>query len=613
MEKQNANVLYNGRFIGTVSKPEKFVEEVRSLRRSGKLPTELNICYIEEDNEVHIFTDDSRLRRPLIVVKNGKPLLTKKHIDQIISGKLTWDDLVKQGIIEYLDAAEEENAYVAIYPEDLTEEHTHLELAPYVFLDIITGCIPYLEHMSFARITIGISKSKRALSYNYSNIYYRTESEMHLLYYTQRPFAKSKFEKFGGTERRPHGFNAVVAILPYDGYNIEDAIIMNRASIERGLFRSVLFKTYQTEQNMYPGGIKDEITIPSELVQGYRGKERYRYLDDDGVIRLEVPVDEYDVLVGKTSPPRFLQDLLSIRSISELKRDASLVVKAEESGIVDSVFLIFKDGGLKKYKVRIRREMIPEIGDKFSTGHGQKGVIGFIAAPEDIPFSNKGIVPDIIFNPHSIPSRMTVSYLLEMFTGKAAALEMKPYDVTPFELKPEEKRKMIEDMRKILAKHGFSRMGTETFYDGITGEKLQMEVFTGVIYYQKLCQMVATKIQSRSRGPIQVLTRQPTEGRAKEGGIKFGEMEKAALVAYGAASTLIDRFLECSDAYEMWVGEKSGIVCTYDPKKKAYVCPIEGDKPVKVRVPYVFKLLIDELIAIGILPRIKTSEEGEEE
>jgi DNA-directed RNA polymerase subunit B len=609
-----ADVIYNGKYIGKVDDPWKFVEEVRRLRRAGKLPSELNIAYIEETNEVHIYTDDSRLRRPLIVVKNGKPLLTKKHIEQLLEGKLTWDDLVKQGIIEYLDPAEEENAYIALYPDELTPEHTHLELVPYAFLALFTGNIPFLEHLPFQRITIAISKSKRALGYTFANWFYRTDTELHLQYYVQSPLAITKFQKLSGLDKRPYGFNVVVALLPYEGYNMEDAIVFNRASIDRGLFRSVWIRTYKIEQNLYPGGTKDEFGIPRPEVQGYRGEEKYHAIDEDGLARPEEYVKEYDVLVGRISPPRFLQELIPTRTLAEFRRDSSLTVRPEEEGIVDSVFVIYKEAGLKKIKVRVRREMIPEIGDKFNTWHGQKGVIGLIAPPEDLPFSaDSGIVPDVIFDPHSIPSRMTVSYLLEMIAGKAAALKGQPIDLTPFKYKEEDKEKMYQYIKKILAHYGFKPNGTETFYDGITGEKYKMEVYTGVVYYQKLSYMAATKYQARARGPVQVLTKQPTEGKSKEGGIKFGEMEKDALIGYGAAAALIDRYLENSDAYEIWVDKKSGLMCYYDYNTNRVVCPHKDAEPVKVVVPYAFKLLIDELIALGIWPKLKISDIGENE
>ncbi|NPA86174.1 MAG: DNA-directed RNA polymerase subunit B [bacterium] len=607
-----ADVIYNGKYIGKVENPAAFVEEVKKLRRHGKLPLELNIAYIPETNEVHIYTDDSRLRRPLIVVKNGKPLLTKKHLEQLLQGKLTWNDLVRQGVIEYLDACEEENAYIALYPDELTEEHTHLEILPYIFLCLFTGNIPFLEHLPFQRITIAVSKAKRALGYTFSNWFYRVDTELHLQYYVQSPLVTTKYQKISGIDKRPYGFNVVVALLSYEGYNMEDAIVFNKASIERGLFRSVWIRTYKIEQNLYPGGTKDEFGIPDKYVQGYRGEEKYHAIDEDGLARPEEKVREYDVLVGRISPPRFLQELIPTHSLAEFRRDSSLTVRPEEEGIVDSVFIIYKEAGLKKIKVRVRNEMVPEIGDKFNTWHGQKGVIGYIAPQEDLPFSAEtGIVPDLLFDPHSIPSRMTVSYLLEMLTGKAAALKGYPLDATPFRYKEEEKREMYEHIKKILAHYGFKSNGTEVFYDGITGEKLKMEVFTGVVYYQKLSYMAATKYHVRARGPVQVLTKQPTEGKSKEGGIKFGEMEKDALLGYGAAASLVDRYLENSDAYEIWVDKNTGLVCYYDYNQNKVICPSKDAQPVKVVVPYAFKLLLDELIALGIWPRLKVSDIGE--
>ncbi len=590
-----ADIFVNEVFSGTCDNGEAFAQEFRAKRRLGELGSHYNIYYNKDLDFVYIEGTPGRIRRPLIIVKNKSSKLTNEIIAQIKDKTLTYDDLVVQGIIEYVDAMEENDCYVALSEEGITEEHTHVEVSSMIMFGINTGTMPFSEHDEPSRLMRGQKTVKQAVGMYALNYLRRKETDRHLLLYPQRPIVETYVYDLLGFESHPAGQNLVVAVMSYEGYNMDDGLILNQSSIERGLERSVYYKLLSSSELKYPGGMEDRIALPSQDVKGYRLEEDYRLLEADGIVAPGNYVTTSDVIIGKISPPRFVEEIEGFGQMVNMNVDSSLALKEDEYGIVSSVYIVENQAGVREVNVVLRNTREPIVGDKFASRHGQKGIVGATFKQSDMPFSEHGIVPDAIFSPHSIPSRKTVSHVMEVLAGKVGALRGKLVDANPFDGEKE------ADLRKELESYGFNPTGTEVMYDPKTGKKMKAEIYIGSLYYLRLNHQVSSKLQARGTGPVQLLTRQPAEGRMRGGGLKLGEMEKDALLSHGASLLLKERF--SSDQTTALICEGCGYMA--DPFLFNYrsKCPIcNSTKFNEVEVAYAFKLFMNELRSLGVNP-----------
>lgn len=599
------SVYLNGRFVGFHDSGERLAKEIRERRRTGELHYTVNVSCYQKTNEVFINTDGGRPTRPLVVVKSGKSTYTPEMCEQVKSGALHWSNLVARGVIEFLDAEEEENAAVAQNEAGIKENTTHVEVDPMGLLGYASALVPFPEYNMAPRVLMAAQHTKQSLGLYASNFNLRTDTRAHILFYPQKPLVQTRAYAYLEHARRPSGQNFVVAVLSFKGFNMNDAVVMNRSSIERALGRSTFLRTYAAEERRYPGGQRDRLEVPQEFVQGYMGEESYKDLDDDGITNPETVVSGDSVLIGKTSPPRFLKEVSALDVETEKRRESSVTVRSNESGIVDAVILSQTTSGNRFVKVRVRDLCIPEIGDKFASRFGQKGVISLVLRQEDMPFTKDGVVPDLIINPHAIPGRMTAGHLLEMLACKAACASGVLRDGSAFTGEKE------ADFEKILHAAGFRATGQEALYDGSTGLMMTARIFVGPIYYQRLHHLVKLKMHARSRGPVQMLTHQPTEGRAREGGLRLGEMERDCFIGYGSALLLRERMIDSSDKTVELVCQVCGGMGVFDKIKKRKYCPLcdSGDVQ-EVEMSYAFKLLLDEMKSIGINPRIHIKDKG---
>ena len=591
---EGSDVFLNGIFIGSVKSPEEFVKNIREKRREGRLPRQMSVRYDSDFDNLLLSTEPGRALRPVIIADDGVSRLKNEHLLQLEQNEMKWEDLIEKKVIEYIDASEEENALVALYEDELTQDHTHLEIDAMDLLGVVTSLVPYGNHDQSSRLNRGSKTQKQALGLYAANYPCRLDTDVSILQYPQKPVVRSFV--YDTLQTYPAGQNLTVAIMSYEGYNMEDALVFNKGCLDRGVGRSFYFRPYSAVEMNYAGGLKDEIVVPDKDTSGYRTESSYQHLEDDGIIYPEAEVKEGQVLIGKTSPPKFLSEAreISVRS----KKESSVTLRQEETGTIDAVFVTEDNEGNKIVQIKTRDQRIPELGDKFATAHGQKGVIGMIVPENDVPFTASGVKPNVIFNPHGLPSRMTVGYLLELLAGKVACLRGEVVDGTPFS---GENKRELEDQLKSL---GFRYDGKETMFNGITGKRMDVKIFIGNLYYLKLKHMVGNKIHGRASGKVALLTRQPVEGRSRGGALRLGEMEQQALVAHGASLLLKERY--DSDKVVLPICKNCGTIAVEDTIRNKTYCPICNSEEVEpVEVSYAFKLLLEELQGLHIKTKLE--------
>jgi DNA-directed RNA polymerase II subunit RPB2 len=584
-------MFINGDWIGSTDRPTDLVNALLLMRRSGEIISETSIFHDEVHRELMICTDMGRCCRPLFILRNGELLLKKKHLN------MSWSKMVASGLVEMIDTAEEQATTIAMRPENLKHNHllyTHCEIHPSMILGISASIIPFPDHSQAPRITYQSAMGKQAMGIYSTNYQLRMDTVSHTMLYPQKPLVKTKAMDLIHFSDLPAGQNCIVAIACYTGYNQEDSIILNKSSIDRGLFRSTMYKTYTNTAKRKNDTLYESFECPDRNNTMGMGRADYSKLGKDGLVLPGTIMCNGDVIIGKVAVS------------GKERKDCSVVLKINEPVVVDQILTTTNSDGRQTVKVRTRSLCIPEIGDKFSSRHGQKGTVGMIYRQEDMPFTSSGMTPDLCINPHAIPSRMTIGQLLECILGKTSAVRGSIGDGTPFNGTDS------NQLSTNLLKCGYAPTGNETLYNGMTGQKIDAQIFIGPTYYQRLKHLVNDKIHSRARGPLQVLTRQPLEGRAHEGGLRFGEMERDVMIAHGASAFLKERLYNLSDPYLVYICDDCGLIARSKRCTNIHKCLACGCTGIsRVKIPYTSKLLIQELMSMAIAPRIRV-EKGEE-
>ena len=660
-----SKIFVNGNWIGVIDKPLELVKMLKLYRRNGIIPTFTSISFNYQNNEINIFTDVGRLTRPIYYIEDGNLSFNREDVTELFTnGKITWQQITSgfleksdpafsiksnitydlnelysdigenlerisklleanKSVVDFIDTAESESALIATKEEDFNSNnyYTHMEIDPSFILGVMGNQIIYPEHNPVVRNSFSCGQSKQAVSVYHSNYQMRIDKMGVLLNYGQTPLIKSRYLEYINNEEQPYGINAIVAIMSYTGYNVEDAILINEGSVHRGIFRTTYFSMYESrEENSAISGNSSSKFANIEKNNVIRTKPGFDYsqLDNYGMIKENTALNEKTVVIGKiTSNP----------DDKDLWIDSSVTPKKGQLGFVDKSFITQGEEGSNIAKVRVREERVPAIGDKMASRSGQKGTIGLIIPEKDMPFAADGTRPDLIINPHAIPSRMTIGQIVESLFGKACAIYGGFGDCTAFQVKGSN----YATYGPMLTKAGFHSSGKQLMYNGMTGNQIEADIYMGPTYYMRLKHMVKDKINYRARGPNTNLTRQPVQGRANDGGLRIGEMERDGVLAHGMSYFLNESFMVRGDEYHnMAVCNKSGAISVYNKSNNLFFSlfadgPIsfhtnpDGSQNVKniskfgrsfsiLRVPYALKLLIQELEVLNIQMRVITDD-----
>lgn len=603
-------VFVNGCWLGNASDPIELYRDLKNKKQRGIVNIYTSVIFDIKMKEIRVCNDGGRLVRPLLRVTANKLVFKKEHARALIDAKLKWDDLLcdvknDSSVIEYIDPAEQNLSMIAMTPRDLHSpagsmmyKYTHCEIHPSTIFGILASCIPFPQHNQSPRNTYQCAMGKQAMGVYVTNFDTRMDKTAYVLTYPMRPLVDTRIMNLIQLNRVPSGCQVIVAIMTHSGYNQEDSILFNKGSIDRGLFQATIYHTVKDEDKKIHGDEEIRCRPDRTRTKGMR-YANYDKVNEQGVIPEDTHLDHRDVIIAKVLP---IKDARNDHTKTIKYEDQSKVYRTSEETYVDKNYIERNGDGYNFCKVRARTVRKPVIGDKFSSRHGQKGTIGNIIPEEDMPFTKNGVKPDIIINPHAIPSRMTIAQLKETLLGKTL-LELGLFgDGTSFgDLD-------IKDICKELQKVGYESNGNEILYNGLTGEQLETSVFIGPAFYQRLKHMVSDKMHSRSFGPKVNLTRQPAEGRSRDGGHRFGEMERDCMCSHGAASFTKGRMYDASDAYSVNVCKKCGMVAAYNDTKHVHICTQCDNRTdfAYVEIPYACKLLFQELLTMGVSPRIMT-------
>jgi len=667
-------IFVNGYWSGAVIEPEELIEKFLLFRRNALIPIYTSISYDNVQNIINIYTDSGRICRPIFYKEPGSKKMSFESnniIEKIKSDNFSWTNLIcgfnsrkidkfhpnnykmynlpelyenvkdetnplkiqtfidNKAIIDYIDTNESESALIALNKDALNENRnfTHLEIHESLIFGSMCNLINFPENNPATRNSFSCGQSRQACSMYHTNYQNRMDKSAIILNYGQNPLVRSRYVEHIHHNLCPYGENTIVAIMCYTGYNVEDAILINEGALKRGLFRTTYFTTYATheEKTKTNDGTSYKILLNIEndsTVVGTKPGYDYSLLDKFGLIKENTEVNDKTILVGMAS---YDDDNTTIKS------DLSKTSKKGQLGIVDKTYITEGEEGERIAKVRIREERIPNIGDKMASRAGQKGTVGLVIKECDMPFAKNGIRPDIIINPHAIPSRMTIGQLVETITGKACSMYGSLGDCTAYNTNGSK----IGLYGELLTNVGYHSSGNEILYDGMTGQQIESEIFVGPNYYMRLKHMVKDKINFRAQGPRTNLTRQPVSGRANDGGLRIGEMERDGVISHGATEFLRESMMERGDKYKIAVCNNSGMFAIYNSTKEIFLSPMV-DGPLKykgsmvnndlhissmskfgrnfsiIEVPYSLKLLIQELLSINVGVRIITEDNIEQ-
>ena len=613
---KKVKVFVNGCWLGVTETPIELYSDMKDKKYKGIINIYTSVIFDFKMLEIRICNDGGRLTRPVLKVKNNRAIIDRDVIDRLISKELSWNDLLtncklNESVIEYIDPEEQNLAMIAMkckhgYLQDVNHvfNYTHCEIHPSTIFGVLASCIPFPEHNQAPRNTYQCAMGKQAMGVYATNYDKRMDKTAYVLNYPSRPLVDTRLMNMIYLNRIPSGTQIHVAIMTHTGYNQEDSVLVNKGSLDRGLFLATI---YHTEKDEDKNIIRDEIIRCKPDPTKTKGIKfgNYDKLDPSGFIPENELVENRDVIIAKTIP------------IKENRNDPTKTVKFEdqsktfrttEETYIDKNYTGRNGDGYNFAKVRVRVLRKPVLGDKFSSRHGQKGTCGNIIQECDMPFTKNGLRPDIIINPHAIPSRMTIAQLKETLLGKVL-LELGMFgDGTSFG------NLDVKTICSELLKLGYESYGNEVMYNGLTGEQLETSIFIGPVFYQRLKHMVNDKQHSRSIGPMVNLTRQPAEGRSRDGGFRIGEMERDVMIAHGASRFCRERLYDVSDKYSVYVCKKCGMIAAYNEGNKKYndftihLCKTCDNKTdfALVDIPYAYKLMAQELQTINVVPRIIT-------
>jgi DNA-directed RNA polymerase beta subunit/intein/homing endonuclease len=625
-------VFVNGAWIGTLGSSAQAAASVKSLviaKRSGRIHPYTSVVYKSSTNEVWMNTEGGRIVRPLFVGETIREILST-GLTHPWTFCTSWNDLMRwvspagNHLLEFVDAGESEGLYISKTLGTLARDHTHLEIHPSVIIGTMGSNIPFPDHNQSPRNSYQAAMGKQAMGVYALNFTERLDTMSNLLCYTARPLVSPYMSKYYRAQDMPSGYNIIVAIMTYGGYNQEDSVMINRAALDRGLFRSIFYRTYKDEEKKnQASGEEERFCKPDVSLTKHMKLANYEKLAADGIVPENVFVDNDDILIGKVVPIRLravegaMAAGVSHSSLASMSaaaaaaaveavggkryRDSSKLLRNNETGYVDKIYRGRNGEGFSFVKIRVRSERVPTIGDKFCSRHGQKGTCGLILEPEDMPQTSSGIVPDIIINPHCIPSRMTIAHLMETLMGRIGCEIGAVGDGSPFT------DVSVDGLARTLRDDlGLEPYTNEVMYCGTTGKQMKTSIFMGPIFYQRLKHMVDDKIHSRASGPLVMLTRQPAEGRARDGGLRFGEMERDCIVAHGASEFLKEIMMEKADNFQCFICKSCGLLGQVNPKAGIFKCTsCEGVTDfAQIRVPYAYKLFLQELESMSICSRI---------